>query len=164
MAADGAAGILVAIEQSGVGQSIRQSVWFYPAANILHVVGLAIFAGCIAMMDMRLLGAFAATRPADVILPARRAAIVALLLMLASGACLFIAEASHIAQNKVFLAKMALVGAGLFVALARHRSLSIYVADAVPHEPIPIGFKTVAAFSLALWLTVAALGRFIAYV
>jgi hypothetical protein len=164
MAADGATGILEAIELSGVGQAIRQSIWFYPAANVTHVVGLALFAGALFVMDLRLLGAFAATRPADVIIPARRAAIVAMLIQLGSGVCLFIAEASHIAQNPVFLTKMALVACGLLLALAHHRPLARYLPDAVAHEPIPIRFRFAAAISIALWLTVAGLGRFIAYV
>ena len=164
MGGENAAGWLLALEQSGTGQAIRQSVWLYPAANVAHVVGLAVFAGALAVMDLRLLGAFAATRPADVILPARRAAIVALLIQIGSGACLFVAEASHIAQNPVFLAKMALVSCGLLLALAVHRSLSLYLLDAVAHEPIPLGFKAVASISLALWPVVAGLGRFIAYI
>jgi hypothetical protein len=159
MAGENAAGWLLALEQSGAGQAIRESVWLYPAANVTHVVGLAVFAGALVVMDLRLLGAFAAIRPADVILPARRAAI-----QLGSGACLFVAEASHIAQNPVFLAKMALVSSGLLLALAVHRSLSRYLLDAVAQEPIPLGFRAAASISLVLWLVVAGLGRFIAYV
>jgi hypothetical protein len=164
MAADNATGILEGIEHSGLGQAIRQSVWVYPAANVTHVVGLALFAGALFVMDLRLLGAFAATRPTDVITPARRAAALALIVMLGSGACLFIAEASHIAQNPVFLTKMALVVSGLLLALAHYRPLTDYLSEAVAHEPIPIRFRIVAALSITLWLTVAGLGRFIAYV
>ena len=163
MAADGASAWLLAIEQSGIGNSIRQSIWFYPAANVAHVLGLALFAGALVVMDLRLLGAFAATRPADVIFPARRFAIAALTLMLLSGSGLFIAEASHISQNPVFLTKISLVTLGILLALLTHRPLSRYLREAVAFEPIPFAFKFTAGLSLALWLTVAGLGRFIAY-
>jgi hypothetical protein len=162
--ADGTiASYLLALEQSGVGQAIRQSVWIYPAANVAHVVALTIFAGALLVMDLRIVGAFAATRPADVIIPARRAAASALFLMLGTGALLFIAEASHIAQNPVFLTKMTLVAIGIVLALTLHRALSRYLVNAPVFEPLPIGFRVVAGLSLGLWLSVAALGRFIAY-
>jgi len=54
---DDAPAIFVALEQSGFGAAIRQSTWIYPAANIGHIVALVVFAGSIAMMDVRLLGA-----------------------------------------------------------------------------------------------------------
>jgi hypothetical protein len=164
MAAEGASAWLVAIEESGIGQVIRQSTWAYPAANVIHVLGLAFFAAAVVVMDLRLLGAFAATRPADVIGQARRFAVAGLAIMLLSGSCLFIAEASHIAQNYVFLTKMAIVAVGISLALLVHRPLSRYLLRAAPLEPAPAGLRITAAVSLALWLMVAGLGRFIAYV
>src|SRR5207244_10019976 len=93
--------VLVALEQSGLAAAIRQSVWAYPAANVGHILALTLFAGAVAAMDARLLGAFAAAPPASVVRPARRAAMLGLLLMLATGSVLFAAEASHVAMNPV---------------------------------------------------------------
>jgi hypothetical protein len=52
---DAAPAIFVALEQSGFAAAIRQSPWLYPAANVGHIVFLVLFAGAIAVMDVRLL-------------------------------------------------------------------------------------------------------------
>jgi hypothetical protein len=52
--------LLIALEQSALGAAIRQSTWAYPAANVGHILALTLFAGGVAAMDTRLLGAFAA--------------------------------------------------------------------------------------------------------
>jgi hypothetical protein len=155
--------ILLALEASGAGQAIRQSTWLYPTANTLHVVGLALFAGALAVMDLRMVGAFGATRPADVIMPARRIVIAGLGLMIATGLVLFTAEASHVALNTVFQIKMALVALAIANALLLGRMAPDDLARYKPHEPLPDRVRTAAKLSLALWLTVAALGRLIAY-
>src|SRR5215510_10851554 len=109
--------ILTALEQSGLAAAIRQSVWAYPAANVGHIVALTLFAGAVAIMDGRLLGAFAAAPPASIIRPARRAAMIGLLLMALTGSMLFTAEASHVAMNRVFQIKAGLIGLGILNAL-----------------------------------------------
>ena len=48
--------LLVALEQSAMGAAMRQSLVLYPAAEILHIIGLAILVGSIVGFDLRLLG------------------------------------------------------------------------------------------------------------
>lgn len=155
--------VLVALEASGVGQVIRQSVWMYPAANTLHVVGLALLAGAVAVMDLRILGAFSATRPVEVIVPARRAAIAGLCLMTATGLVLFTAEASHVALNPVFQVKMALVALAVLNALLLGRFARDDLERIGAEVALPARMRAAAAVSLGLWLAVAACGRLIAY-
>lgn len=154
---------LAALEASGVGQAIRQSVWIYPAANVVHVVALAIFAGAVAIMDVRLLGGLRGTRPLSVIKPARRSAILALLVLVTSGAVLFTAEASHVAMNPVFQFKLALILLGLLNAILLGRISLERLATIGADDPIPSHLRVAAAVSVAIWLTVAAAGRAIAY-
>ena len=45
------------LQESGYGGFIRNSVFFYPAANVLHVLGVISFFGLVATMDLALLGA-----------------------------------------------------------------------------------------------------------
>ena len=71
---DAAPAVFVALEQSGFAAAIRQSPWLYPAANIGHIVSLVIFAGALAVMDIRLLGGLAATAPGRVLHPDDRPA------------------------------------------------------------------------------------------
>lgn len=156
--------IFIALEQSVLGHTIRSLPWAYPSANILHITSLVVFAGAVAIMDARLLGAFAATRPADVVGPVRRLAIVALIVQLASGLVLFIAEASHLVTNWVFLTKMALLCLGVVNALLVYRLAAPVIAHAAAGDRLPSAVRLSAAISIAVWIAVATLGRLIAYV
>lgn len=155
---EGAPHVLIALEQ-GFGAAIRQSTWAYPAANIGHVVSLVLFVGAVAVMDVRLLGFFSRTPWQEVVAPFRRLAALGLLLMLLTGSVLFAAEASHLADNRVFQVKMLLLLAALANALIAGRRLHALPADA----DIPATVRLSAALSLTLWLAMAGAGRAIAY-
>lgn len=154
---------LIALEQSPIAAAIRQSIWAYPAANVGHILALTLFAGGVAAMDARLLGAFAAAPPASVVRPARRVAMLGLLLMALTGSVLFLAEASHVAMNRVFQIKAALIALGIVNALLVGRALRDVLDDAPQFEPLPGRIRVAAALSLLIWLSVAACGRLIAY-
>ena len=102
--------IFVALEQSDLGAAIRQSAWLFPVANVGHILALVMFAGALAVMDIRLLGGLSATSPALVLMRARSIAITAFVLLAATGFLLFTAEASHLILNPVFQIKVALIG------------------------------------------------------
>jgi hypothetical protein len=155
MAEHPAPDFLIALEQSGVGLAIRQSIWAYPAANVTHILALTVFAGAVTVMDLRMLGAFRETLPASVIPPARWAAVAALIV--------FTAEASHVAMNPIFQIKLVLIIIGIANALIVQRSLRKVLAETPEMTPLPIRFRMSAVLSLSIWLCVAGLGRFIAY-
>ena len=155
--------ILIALEQSALGAAIRQSTWAYPAANVGHIVALTLFAGGVAAMDTRLLGAFAAAPPASIVRPARRVAMLGLLLMALTGSVLFTAEASHVAMNPVFQIKAALIALGVLNALLAARPLDAVLDRAAAFEPLPARVRLAALASLLIWTSVAACGRLIAY-
>src|SRR5262245_40107716 len=93
--------LLVALEQSEFAAAIRQSTFLYPLANVGHIVALVCFVGAVVVMDLRLMGALAATAPGPLLMRARRAAIIAFAALAATGFMLFAAEASHVAVNPV---------------------------------------------------------------
>ena len=155
--------VLIALEQSALGAAIRQSVWAYPVANVGHILALTLFAGSVAIMDARLIGVFAAVPPAQVVRPARRLATAALALMLLTGATLFTAEASHVAMNPVFQIKAVLIGLGLANALLVAGPALRALDETPAHAPLPVRLRLSAVLSLAIWLSVAACGRLIAY-
>jgi hypothetical protein len=113
--------VLIALEQSDLAAAIRQSVWAYPAANVGHIVALTLFAGSVAIMDARLLGAFAAAPPADVV-RRRAGGDAGPAAHGGNGPVLFTAEASHVA-SAVFQVKAALIALGLLNALFAGRAL-----------------------------------------
>jgi hypothetical protein len=155
--------IFVALEQSGLGAAIRQSVWLFPVANVGHILTLMVFAGALAVMDVRLLGGLAATAPARVLMRARAVVIVALALMALTGFILFTAEASHLALNPVFQIKAALIGAGLANLAVFEFGVKRSVTTLAPGVTMPAGAKAAGMLSLAIWVAVAACGRSIAY-
>jgi hypothetical protein len=154
---------LIALEQSGLGAAIRQSVWLYPTANVGHILALTLFAGGVATMDLRLLGAFAAAPPASIVRPARRLAMLGLALMALTGSVLFTAEASHVAMNPVFRVKALLIALGLLNALMIAGPALGGLADLPAGVALRGRLRLSALLSLLIWVSVAACGRLIAY-
>jgi hypothetical protein len=155
--------IFVALEQSDLGAAIRQSPWLFPAANVGHVLALAMFAGAIAMMDVRLLGGLAATSPAPVLMRARSVAIAAFVLLAVTGFMQFAADASHLIVNPVFQIKLTLIGLGLLNLAIFEFGVKRSVTGLGAGVAMPASAKTAGFLSLAIWLAVAACGRSIAY-
>ncbi len=154
---------LVALEGSGLGVAIRQSVWIYPAANVAHVVAMAAFAGSVVLIDLILLGIVRPAGRALLLQRARRWTMACLSLVALSGLVLFIAEASHVALNRVFQLKLGLIALAILNALVLGSRAEAAIAKLTDTEPTPAHARAVAAASLLLWLCVVALGRFIAY-
>jgi hypothetical protein len=152
-----APGWLVAVQQSGLAQTLRSSLWLYPAVETLHIMGLALLVGAIAAFDARVVRAgpgFDLGSWSRSVLPVAQAGFT---LAVAMGLLLFTVEATAYAANPAFRAKLvlialALANVGLFHLLARRAGR--------PTPPV----RAAAATSLALWLLVLACGRLIAYV
>ena len=160
---ESAPGVFVALEGSGIGQTIRQSTWIYMAANVGHILALVVFAGAIAVLDLRMAGAFAATSPGYVLGQARRVVVLAFLGLVLTGAVLFTAEASHVIMNPVFQFKLALIGLGLINVAVFETFIAPRVRALPPLAPLPSAARRAGIASIAIWLMVAACGRSIAY-
>jgi len=155
--------IFVALEESGFGAAVRQSAWLFPVGNVGHILALMVFAGAIAVMDVRLIGGLAATAPARVLTRARSVAIAALILQVATGFILFTADASHVIINPVFQIKLALIGAGLVNLAVFEFGVKRKVVKLSPGVAMPASAKVAGLLSIAIWIAVAACGRSIAY-
>ena len=160
---DSAPSIFVALEGSGVGQMIRQSRFLYMAANVGHIVSLVVFAGAVAVMDLRMAGAFAATSPGYVLSRARGVAMLAFLGLALTGAVLFTAEASHVIMNSVFQFKLALIALGLLNIALFEYFTAPKVKNLSPLTPLPPAARRAGIASIAVWIAVAICGRSIAY-
>jgi hypothetical protein len=156
--------LLQAVEASGIAAAIRQSVWIYPSANIVHVLALAGFSGAVAVLDLTVLGIVRATDRISTVRGARRAAMASLALLFLTGAVLFTAEASHVSLNPVMQTKAVLIALGLLNALAVASPLTRALYVTPPDQPLPVRVRSAAVASLAIWFAVAGCGRLIAYV
>lgn len=161
---DAAPAIFVALEASSLGATIRQSTWIYMAANVGHIVSLVVFAGAVAIMDVRMAGALATTSPGHVLMMARRFALAAFVGLLFTGAILFTAEASHVIVNPVFQLKLALIGLALLNIAWFEYFTAPKVKTLPPLTPLPLAARRAGFISIGSWIAVAAAGRTIAYV
>lgn len=150
--------LLQALEASGIGRGIRSSVWLYPAANVVHVLGVTGFISAVVVMDLSLAGWIGGPDRARLARAAQRFALALFAIVAASGFVLFAAEASHVALNLVFQIKMGLIALALLNALVLGRA---EFARAEAGEAVGPGASV--ALSLVLWFVAVAAGRYIAY-
>jgi hypothetical protein len=147
----------LALQESGFGDVVRQSILLYPAANILHVTGVMGFFALVVVMDLGLLGALAPAPAARIIAAVRPFAVALMVLVAATGLVLFAPEAVALAANPAFRAKLVL----LLLALANVAVLEWALRTRGAGSG---AVRRAALFSLLAWVAVAALGRLIAYV
>lgn len=152
------------VEQSAPALAMRGSAWLYPLVNVAHILALMVFFAAVAVMDTRLLGGLQQVRVTVILRPCRRIAVGAFLVQAASGVLLFSAEATTVAVNTAFVAKMVVIVLALANVIAVE-SLWGRVLGALPAGfALPPGVRLCAALSLGSWIAAAALGRLIAYV
>ena len=157
-------GALASIEGLRLAEYIRQSLYFFPFLESLHVVGLTMVFGSIAVLDLRLLGIASIRRPvARVAIDVEKWAWWAFALTAVTGALMFITNASVYYHNTFFRLKMAmLVLAGVNVAFfefTARRSLQQWNADA----RAPLAGRAAATVSLVLWIAIIFMGRWIGF-
>jgi hypothetical protein len=158
------AAFLASLESSSPAVAIRTTIVAFPLIESVHVIGLTLVFGTILIIDLRLLGLAWTRRPfsavaADVLAWTWAAFAVAAV----TGVLMFITNAAAYYGNVYFRWKMLLlVLAGVNMALfelTTRRSMADW--DRSPAAP-PAG-RFIAAASLALWIGVIFLGRWIAF-
>jgi hypothetical protein len=160
-------GALGALEASGLGVAMRQWLWLYPSVEIVHIAGIGLLFGSIAVLDLRLLGvsrSISARALARHVLPWTLGSFA---LIVPSGFLMFTAHASEFIGSEVFVLKMLLIlaaaaNAGIFHTTV-FRSADVWDAEEMRRLPPPPSVRAFAAVSLLLWLSVIACGRLLAY-
>jgi hypothetical protein len=156
--------LLVALEGSGLGQTLRGSLWLYPAVETLHILGFAILIGSIVAFDVRLITApagFDVERWVGLLVPV---AATGLALAAPMGFLLFTAEATAYFRNPVYLTKMALLLLALANVVWFHFGPYRRRKAVGPSMGIPPAMRRSAGLSLVAWIGVLTCGRLIAYV
>ena len=122
---------------------------------------MLLLVGGIGVLDLRLAGLMPRLPVAALARAMIPAALVGLALLASAGSVMFAADARALAGSTVFRWKLSLIAVGLTHAVLFHllwrRRLAGWGEDP------PLAGRLMAALSVALWLTVAALGRLIAY-
>jgi hypothetical protein len=156
--------LLKSLESTGIATHIRTSSYIFPMIESTHVFGLAMVFGTIAIIDLRLLGIASTRRSfkqmASDILKWTWAAFA---LTAATGALMFITNAGVYYHNFFFRTKMLmLVLAGvnmLIFELTAGRTIHRW--NNAPSAPL--AGKAVAVLSLAIWISIIFLGRWIGF-
>ena len=137
------------------GQAIGSSIWVFPLVQAIHLVFLALFAGAILIVDLRLLGLGMRMQPvSQVARDARPWLIAGFLGMVATGVPQLMQNASREYFSEFFWYKMYLIAIGLILIVTIRRKMTQV------DEPSAAG-KVVALVSIAIWAGVVINARLI---
>ena len=155
---------MAALEATGLAVALRNSVWVYPLVNAGHILGVALLVGGIVPLDLRLMNVW---RPAPIGVMWRigtRTAGAGLSLAIGCGLLLFIVRAGAYVGSAIFIAKMAVIAAGMvnIIVLRRIAPAHRWQQDDGPPY-LTLGIRVAAGFSMLAWLAVLLLGRLVGY-
>lgn len=155
---------LKGLEDSGLANSLRSSLYYFPFLESIHVMALSVVFGTIVIVDLRVLGLASRQRPfTRMSSELLRLTWGAFAISLLTGALMFTTNARVYAHDTPFQVKMLLLlCAGINMA-AFHLTAGKSVArwDTQPAAP-GIGRLT-AALSIVLWVAIIFTGRAIGF-
>lgn len=152
------------LNDTAIGTAIRESTLMFPLIETVHVLGIALLVGTVAIVDLRLLGLILkrepVTRITRQILPLTWWGFAVVFI---SGVLLFWAGAAKLYENPAFRLKLLLLLFAGLNPLVFH--LTIYRSvDSWENDPItPIHARLAGLLSLILWSGIIITGRAIAY-
>jgi hypothetical protein len=152
------------IDGSAFSTAIRESIWVFPIIETVHLLGIAVSAGTILFVDLRLLGmGMQRERLSDVLEQLQPWTLSAFLAMVLTGALLFISEAVKCYHSVFFQVKVGMLALAAVNAVLFHWKVypSVEVWDTLPAAPLRARIS--GGLSLTLWIGIIAMGRAIAY-
>ena len=155
--------LFVWLETSGLAQAMRQWMWLYPVVEFLHIIGIVLLVGAVAMFDLRLLSlsrALPVQQMARHLLPW---SVTGLILVAATGLMMFTAHATEFFDNPAFILKMILIVVAGVNALLFHNGIYREVHRWNMNTDAPMSARVSALVSMVLWVGVIACGRLLAY-
>jgi len=139
-----------------VFESLRSHVWAYPALEVVHITGISLLLGNLALLELRVFGAGSDLPVKALARLALGIALAGFSLAAASGLLMFASQAAELLSNRVFTLKMLLLFAAGCNAAWFHGRASLEKLDGVARAQMLV--------STLIWLAVLACGRWIAYV
>lgn len=144
--------------------AIRESVYGYPYLLTAHAVSMALFAGLIVMMDLRLVGiAYRRTPLSQVQKQLFPWQMFTMGVSAITGLVLLYGQPLRYYGKVFFWVKMALMVLAGINAMVFHWTTYRSVAAWDTSPKAPTGARLAGAFSLALWAGVIVFGRITAY-
>ncbi|MBC7956378.1 MAG: hypothetical protein H7Y33_10985 [Cytophagales bacterium] len=147
-----------ACERTWVGDTIRQSIWLFPAIEAVHLLALGLLGGAVLMLDLRLLGVgLTSPTPSQLERQTRPWAVAAVVAMVFTGSVLFMSEALKLYASTPFRIKMATLLVVLIYTFAVRNPFARRATGVTALS------RLVAGVSMLLWLVVAMAGRWIGF-
>jgi hypothetical protein len=148
------------LESLWLGKAVVGSLWLFPVIESVHLLALAMLGGSILLVDLRMLGVgLKGSSVASLARDARPFTIGAIVMLICTGVPLFLAEAIKCYYSQAFWVKMTT----LAIAIVYTFTIRTRVTRAEPVRNTARLQMLVGALSIALWVTVAAAGRWIGF-
>ena len=152
------------LQEMGLATSLRESALAYPIILSLHLVGMGLFGGMIAMTDLRILGLAMKQRSmADVHNQLRPYKHLGLTLVVTCGLLLGWSKAAIYWPNPFFKMKLSLLVLVALHALVFRGPVYKSLGDMDKFGKSTAMAKVAALVSLFLWINLVAAGRWIGY-
>jgi hypothetical protein len=152
------------LQRTGVAVQIRDSLFTFPVLESIHVVGLALVFGTIAILDLRLLGVASTERPVSRLMSDLLTwTWAAFVLTAATGALMFSTNAVVYFHNSFFRAKMLLLVLAALNMLVFELTARKTIARWDESGVTPRAAKVAATLSLLIWVGVIVAGRAIGF-
>ncbi len=144
--------------------AIAESGWLFPTIETLHVIGLVLVFGSIAVIDLRLLGVssrgHSVHQLSEDVLPVTW---VAFALAVVSGLLLFMSNATVYFENTAFRIKICfLLLAGVNMLIFQFLTSKTVNEWDLAH-PAPTAARIAGGLSLLFWIAVVVCGRYIGF-
>jgi len=146
-------------ESLWLGQFVVNSNWLFPVIEAVHLLALSVLGGAVLVVDLRLLGlGLKGQNPSELWRAARPWMIGALAMMIATGLLLFLSEPIKLYYSDSFWVKITTLPIAIaFAFTIRSRTTQDLVRNTARRQML------VGALSIALWVVVAAAGRWIGF-
>lgn len=155
---------LMLLQNSALGEMVRNVQYLYPVLESIHILGIAILVGPAFTFDLRLLGAghrvMPVTTAARYLLPVSH---IGLAIAATTGIALLSAQATVVATAWAAPWKLGLIVVAGINVLVFHKGIYRTVADWDLQAVPPLLAKVSALFSAFVWMGVIFAGRFLAY-
>ena len=146
------------LEQSFIGEAIRNSIWMFPVIEAFHLIGLAILGGSILVGDLRLLGLLLSSKPINYVISQTTLILkLGLIILVSTGIPLFLSEAIKCYYSRAFWIKMSALLIGLVFLFFIRNPMGLSAVDGNTKLKL-IGFT-----SISIWAIVAGSGRWIGF-
>ena len=152
------------LQQTSLAVTIRDSLFLFPLLESMHVIGLSLVFGTIAIVDLRLLGLASMHRPfqrlaADTL----KWTWVAFVLTALTGGLMFVTNAGVYFHNSYFRTKIALLVLAALNVMMFELTTGKTVEQWGHDRSAPAAGRVVATVSLVLWIAIIVTGRMIGF-